>query len=145
MPRGEQGGAGEGAPELPDDGTRLRQDQAEGHRHHVLAVLHHRRHRHGHGQERELGGRADVRQGAEAILQEVAEDVAAGHSLANSFESKGGAKLPVLFYETIRAGEQAGTLDRSFDTLHKYYDKAYKTTEKIKSVLTYPYLSLRSR
>ena len=58
--------------------------------------------------------------GLKAILQEVAEDVAAGHSLANSFESKGGAKLPVLFYETIRAGEQAGTLDRSFDTLHKY-------------------------
>lgn len=76
--------------------------------------------------------------GLKAILQDVAEDVAAGHSLANSFESKGGAKLPVLFYETIRAGEQAGTLDRSFDTLHKYYDKHSKTKAKVAQAVTYP-------
>ncbi|MDJ1649924.1 MULTISPECIES: type II secretion system F family protein [Gordonibacter] len=76
--------------------------------------------------------------GLKAILDEVAEDVAAGHSLANSFESKGGAKLPILFYETIRAGEQAGTLDQSFDTLHKYYDKSSKTKAKVAQALTYP-------
>ena len=47
-------------------------------------------------------------------------------------------RFPLTFIETIRAGEQSGTLDRSFDRLHKYYDKAYKTTEKIRSALMYP-------
>lgn len=73
-----------------------------------------------------------------AILEEVGQDVMAGHGLAASFESKGGSKLPVLFYETVRAGEQAGTLDKSFDTLHHYYDKASKTKAKLAQALTYP-------
>ena len=76
--------------------------------------------------------------GLKAILTEVADDVSAGHSLATSFENKGGKKLPVLFYETIRAGEQAGTLDQSFQTLHKYYDKTSKTKAKVAQALTYP-------
>ena len=76
--------------------------------------------------------------GLKAILTEVADDVSAGHSLATSFENKGGKKLPVLFYETIRAGEQAGTLDQSFQTLHKYYDKTSKTKTKVAQALTYP-------
>lgn len=76
--------------------------------------------------------------GLKAILEEVAEDVSAGHSLATSFENKGGAKLPILFYETIRAGEEAGTLDQSFETLHKYYDKHSKTKAKVAQALTYP-------
>ena len=76
--------------------------------------------------------------GLKAVLAEVAEDVSAGHSLATSFQNKGGAKLPVLFYETIRAGEMAGTLDQSFKTLHKYYDKTSKTKAKVAQALTYP-------
>ena len=76
--------------------------------------------------------------GLKAILEEVAQDVSSGHSLATSFENKGAAKLPVLFYETIRAGEQAGTLDKSFDTLHRYYDKTSKTKAKVAQALTYP-------
>ncbi len=76
--------------------------------------------------------------GLKAILLEVAEDVSAGHSLATSFENKAGAKLPVLFYETIRAGEQAGTLDKSFETLHAYYEKHSKMKAKIAQALTYP-------
>ena len=76
--------------------------------------------------------------GLKAILQEVSQDVASGHSLATSFENKGGKKLPVLFYETIRAGEHAGTLDKSFQTLHKYFDKTSKTKAKVAQALTYP-------
>lgn len=76
--------------------------------------------------------------GLKAILTEVAEDVGAGHSLATSFENKGGAKLPTLFYETIRAGEHAGSLDKSFETLHKYFDKRSKTKAKVAQALTYP-------
>ncbi|MDD2955840.1 MAG: type II secretion system F family protein [Oscillospiraceae bacterium] len=72
------------------------------------------------------------------ILNEVAKDVAAGHSLADSFESKGRKRLPITFVETLRAGEAAGTLDKSFERLHRYYDKSAKTKGKIASALAYP-------
>lgn len=73
-----------------------------------------------------------------AILKEVATDVEAGHSLADSFQHKGGKKLPIIFYETVRAGEMAGTLDKSFKTLEEYFDKSSKTKAKLASALIYP-------
>lgn len=72
-----------------------------------------------------------------AMLYKVAEDVAGGCSLAQSFENNG-TSFPATFIETVRAGEQAGTLEICFDRLHKYYDKTAKTKAKIISTLTYP-------
>lgn len=72
-----------------------------------------------------------------AMLYKVAEDVAGGYSLAQSFENNG-TSFPATFIETVRAGEQAGTLEICFDRLHKYYDKTAKTKAKIISTLTYP-------
>lgn len=72
------------------------------------------------------------------ILLDVASDVNGGHSLSDSFQSKGGDKLPVIFYETIRAGELAGTLDESFKTLESYFDKNYKNRARLVSALIYP-------
>ena len=66
-----------------------------------------------------------------------AEDVAEGNSVAGSFE-KNCKGLPLTFTETIRAGEQSGTIERSFETLEKYYEKSYKTAQKVKQALTYP-------
>lgn len=66
---------------------------------------------------------------------------AAGYSLAQSFTNAGTA-FPVTFIETIRAGEQSGTLELCFDRLHKYYDKSAKTRAKLVSTLTYPVLVL---
>ena len=43
-----------------------------------------------------------------------------------------------MFYETIRAGEQAGTLEQSFESLHTYFDKRNKTKAKLAQALTYP-------
>ena len=71
------------------------------------------------------------------ILNACAADVAAGYSLARSLE-KNGKKIPAVFIETVRAGEESGTLERSFDTLQKYYEKSHKTRSKVKSALTYP-------
>ena len=71
------------------------------------------------------------------VMAEAATEVAAGSTVAAALE-KHRERFPLTFIETIRAGEQSGTLDQSFERLHKYYDKAYKTTEKIKSALTYP-------
>ncbi len=72
------------------------------------------------------------------ILQAVAADVAAGHSLAQSIENKGGAQLPSTFIETVRAGEESGTLDRAFAKLHTYYDKSAKIKAKVVSAMAYP-------
>ncbi len=75
------------------------------------------------------------------MLGKVAEDVAGGHSLAQGFENNC-PNLPATFVETVRAGEQAGTLELCFDRLHDYYDKTSKTRAKVVSSLTYPAIVL---
>ncbi len=71
------------------------------------------------------------------VLEKSAEDVAKGHSIASSFE-KNCPYLPPTFIETIRAGEESGTLENSFETLYKYYDKSFKTKQKVKQAMSYP-------
>lgn len=71
------------------------------------------------------------------VLEKSAEDVAKGHSIASSFE-KNCPYLPATFIETVRAGEESGTLENSFETLFKYYDKSFKTKQKIKQAMSYP-------
>lgn len=71
------------------------------------------------------------------VMEEAGKEVAAGSTVAAALEQYR-ERFPLTFIETIRAGEQSGTLDKSFDRLHKFYDKSYKTTEKIKGALTYP-------
>lgn len=72
------------------------------------------------------------------ILMQVAEDVETGHGLAQSFENKAGDILPTTLIETVRAGEESGSLDVSFAKLHVYYDKSSKTKAKVKSAMIYP-------
>lgn len=71
------------------------------------------------------------------VLTDVATDVASGHGLADSFQSKG-ENLPRVFIETVRAGEESGHLPESFVRLHSYYDKRSKVAAKVASALTYP-------
>lgn len=75
------------------------------------------------------------------ILLACAADVSAGYSLANSLE-KNGKKIPAVFIETVRAGEESGTLETSFKSLENYYSRANKTKKKVKSALTYPIIVL---
>ena len=72
-----------------------------------------------------------------ALLQGVSADVEAGHSVAESFAERG-PKLPVTFIETIRAGEESGSLDNSFAKLSSFFKKKAKVREKVVSALTYP-------
>ena len=72
-----------------------------------------------------------------AMLLKVAEDVGAGYSMASAFE-KNAPGLPRTFIETVRAGEQSGTLEDSFAKLYKYYDKSAKMKQKLISAMTYP-------
>lgn len=71
------------------------------------------------------------------IMAEASAEVASGSTVAAALE-KYSDRFPLTFIETIRAGEQSGTLDQSFERLQKFYEKSYKTTEKIKSAMTYP-------
>lgn len=71
------------------------------------------------------------------MLDKVSEEVGAGYSLAQSFGNNA-PYLPKTFTETLRAGEQSGTLESCFQRLHAYYDRSAKTRAKIVSTLTYP-------
>lgn len=71
------------------------------------------------------------------ILTEVAKDVAAGYSLSQSLESRG-KKIPLTFIETVRAGEESGTLEESFTKLVGYYEKSHKIRSKVRGAMMYP-------
>lgn len=71
------------------------------------------------------------------MLTRVSEDVGAGYSIAAAFE-KNAPGLPKTFIETVRAGEESGSLETCFSRLHKYYDRSAKTRQKIISTMTYP-------
>ena len=71
------------------------------------------------------------------ILEEVADDVHAGNGLAESFALRG-PTLPRTFIETLRAGEESGKLDDSFQRLQKYYEDADSVASKVGSALVYP-------
>lgn len=75
------------------------------------------------------------------LLREVADDVAQGQGLARSFERRGDM-FPLAFIESIRAGEESGTLDESFRRLEKYYSKAAKTRGKVRAAMTYPVFTI---
>ncbi len=75
------------------------------------------------------------------ILTACAADVASGHSLSRSLE-KSGKKIPAVFIESVRSGEESGTLEESFDSLKTYYERAHKVKAKVRGALTYPIVLL---
>lgn len=72
------------------------------------------------------------------LLIDTAEDVATGYGLAQSLENKGSKILPRTLLETVRAGEESGNMDVSFDRLSTYYERSSKTKAKVKSAMIYP-------
>ncbi|MEG2852830.1 MAG: type II secretion system F family protein, partial [Hydrogenoanaerobacterium sp.] len=71
------------------------------------------------------------------ILANVANDIAAGYSLADSLTLHG-KKIPIAFLESVRAGEEAGTLEDTFTKLVSYFETSYKTKNKVRSAMMYP-------
>ena len=71
------------------------------------------------------------------MLEDVADDVHAGHGLADSF-SRRGPGLPSTFIETIRAGEASGRLDECFYRLKTYYENSAAVASKVGSAMVYP-------
>ena len=76
------------------------------------------------------------------ILKQVAEDVESGRSLATSFAERGKKMFPLTFIETVRAGEESGSLDKAFESIGKQFDKQSKTKSKVKGAMIYPVFTL---
>ena len=72
------------------------------------------------------------------ILTQVAEDVEAGRSISASFEERGGKLLPPTFVDTIRAGEETGSIDTAFGTMHRHLDKQTRMGARVRGALAYP-------
>ena len=72
------------------------------------------------------------------ILSGVSEDVSEGSTVASAFERNGKGVFPLTFTESIRAGEESGTLEDTFTRMHHYYDKSAKNREKLQQAMTYP-------
>ncbi|WP_026526071.1 type II secretion system F family protein [Butyrivibrio sp. VCD2006] len=72
------------------------------------------------------------------MLGKVFEDVEAGRALSASFNEHGAGLLPPTFCETLRAGEEAGDLAGSFESIYKHFDKQTKMGAKVRSAMSYP-------
>jgi type IV pilus assembly protein PilC len=70
-------------------------------------------------------------------LGEIAEDIQAGTSMSTAL-----AKHPKVFStfytNMIKAGEESGKLDETFEYLADYLDRSYEVTSKVKNALIYP-------
>lgn len=71
-------------------------------------------------------------------LEKAAEEVSAGRSMADSLESSKDIKFPPTFIETVRAGEQSGSLQSCLARLKGYYDRSSAAKAKLASAMTYP-------
>ena len=68
----------------------------------------------------ELVGVRSENKALKQILTSVAEDVTEGYNLASSFQLRAD-NLPVNFIETIRAGEESGSLEIAFGRLAGFF------------------------
>lgn len=72
---------------------------------------------------------------------ETAIQVGEGARFSDCLE-KCGIELPTVFIETLRAGEESGTLDMSFAKMEIYFTKSYKLKAKVKAAMSYPIIMI---
>lgn len=72
------------------------------------------------------------------LLQCAGEDLRGGDGLADSFELRSEERLPGIFIETLRAGEQSGTLETALEKLSGYFARSGAARQKLRSALLYP-------
>lgn len=71
------------------------------------------------------------------ILADVAESLQAGSSISGSLEKHADIFSP-FFVSMVKAGEESGNLDQTFQFLADYLDRTYEVTSKAKNALIYP-------
>jgi len=73
----------------------------------------------------------------QTTLNQVVEDLQAGSSISRALAAH--PKIFSSFYiNLVKAGEESGSLEKSFDYLADYLDRQYETIAKAKNALIYP-------
>jgi type IV pilus assembly protein PilC len=70
-------------------------------------------------------------------LSEIAEDIQSGTSISAAL-SKHPKVFSSFYTNMIKAGEESGKLDETFEYLADYLDRSYAVTSKVKNALIYP-------
>ncbi|MEZ4195388.1 MAG: type II secretion system F family protein [Candidatus Paceibacterota bacterium] len=71
------------------------------------------------------------------IMNEVVEDLQGGSSISRALASHPDA-FSSFYVNLVRAGEESGSLEKSFSYLADYLDRSYEIVSKAKSALIYP-------
>lgn len=71
------------------------------------------------------------------LLALSAGEISRGSTVAGSFQRLDPA-LPTVFLESIRAGEEAGSLEKTFAMLGTYYENRYQMQQKLRQAMAYP-------
>ena len=72
-----------------------------------------------------------------SILGEVADDLQAGTAISAAL-GKHPKVFSSFYINMIKAGEESGKLDQTFEYLADYLDRSYEVTSKVKNALIYP-------
>jgi type IV pilus assembly protein PilC len=72
-----------------------------------------------------------------AKLGEIAEDIQSGTSISGAL-SKHPKVFSSFYTNMIKAGEESGKLDETFEYLADYLDRSYEVSSKVKNALIYP-------
>jgi type IV pilus assembly protein PilC len=71
------------------------------------------------------------------ILNQIVEELQGGSSIARALASHP-AVFSSFYVNLVRAGEESGSLEKSFNYLADYLDRSYEVTSKAKNALVYP-------
>ncbi len=71
------------------------------------------------------------------VLNDVADDLQAGSSLSRALSAHPKVFTP-FYVNMVRAGEEAGSLEKSFNYLADYLDRTYQVVTKARNALVYP-------
>ena len=71
------------------------------------------------------------------ILNQIVEELQGGSSIARALASHP-AVFSTFYVNLVRAGEESGSLEKSFTYLADYLDRSYEVTSKAKNALVYP-------
>ncbi len=83
-----------------------------------------------------LGAEAENPQ-LRTILNQVVEDLQGGSSISRALASHP-AVFSSFYVNLVRAGEESGSLEKSFDYLADYLDRQYEIISKARNALVYP-------
>jgi type IV pilus assembly protein PilC len=72
-----------------------------------------------------------------SVLAAVADDLQAGSSISRALSAHPDVFTP-FYVNMVRAGEESGSLEKSFNYLADYLDRTYQVVTKVRNALVYP-------